>query len=249
MPSADIVTPVFRLSFPQVFKPKAVKGSDKEKFGITMLFIDQTPFLPKDANGVLLCPKGLSPDQFEQFKKDYAEDKTLLIQIRRLLKAACDDAWGTDRTKWPAGIFRTLDFKSYVDNEGKKYPIQNGDHKEYEGYAGHLFARAGCNADRKPGVVDRHLQPITEPAAVYGGLLARANVNAYAWKHDLGGAGVSLGLNHLQIIANDGVRFGGGVSLAAAGFGEYEGPEDDPSTYSDAPGGSGGVSEGNPNDF
>ncbi len=122
-----------------------------------------------------------------------------------------------------------------MDNEGKKFPIQNGDHKEYEGYAGHLFCRASCNADRKPGVVARDGRThITEPSQVFGGLLARACVNAYAWKHDLGGAGVSLGLNHLQIIANDGVRFGGGVSLEAAGFGEYEGPADDPSAY-DAP--------------
>jgi hypothetical protein len=66
MATASIVTPVFRLSFPNVFKPKAIKGSDKEKFGITMLFLDNTPYLPKDAEGNLICPKGMKPEVFEQ---------------------------------------------------------------------------------------------------------------------------------------------------------------------------------------
>lgn len=244
MSVAAIVTPVFRLSFPQVFKPKAAKGTDKEKYGLTMLFIDQTPYLPKDpATGALVCPKGMAPETFEQFKKDYAEDPTLCIQIRRLLRAACVEAWGEDQTKWPAGPLKTANFKTYIaDIESRKFPIKDGNAAPYDGYAGLIYARAGCNADRKPGVVNRRRQPITDFSQVYGGLLARVNVNAFAWKHETGGAGVSLGLNHLQIIGDDGVRFGGGVSIENAGFGDYEGPEDDPSAY-DAPGGSAGVHE------
>lgn len=227
-----IVSPIFRLSFPQVFKPKAAKGTDKEKYGLTMLFIDQTPFLPKDANGELICPKNMDAKVFDQFKKDLAKDPTLCIHIRRLLYAACVEAWGSDQTKWPAGPLKTANFESYIaDIESRKFPIKDGNAAPYEGYAGHLYARASCNADRKPGVVNRKLLPITDSSQVYGGLLARANINAFAWKHETGGAGVSLGLNHLQIIADDGVRFGGGVSLEHAGFGAYEDPEDDPSAY------------------
>ena len=33
-----IITPKFRVSFPQVFQPKAAPGSDKEKYGLVMLF-------------------------------------------------------------------------------------------------------------------------------------------------------------------------------------------------------------------
>ena len=33
-----IITPIFRVSFPQVFQPKAAPGSDKEKYSIVMLF-------------------------------------------------------------------------------------------------------------------------------------------------------------------------------------------------------------------
>lgn len=246
MPVEAIITPVFRLSYPTVFKPRrASEDSDKEEFSIVMLFIDQTPYLPKDpATGALVCPKGMTPERFEQFKKDYAEDPTLLIQIRRNIREACVGMWGADQTKWPAGPLKTADFRTYVaDIESRKFPIKNGDAKGKPEFAGLLFARAKANADRKPGVVARDGRThIMEPSQVFGGLLARAHINAYAWTNKKGGSGVSLGLNHLQIIADDGVRFGGGVSIENAGFGAYEGPEDDPSAY-DAPGGSSGVQE------
>jgi hypothetical protein len=45
-----IITPTFRVSYPHVFKPQAVKQGDKPKFSITMLF-------PKDQS-----LDGLSPD-------------------------------------------------------------------------------------------------------------------------------------------------------------------------------------------
>ena len=35
---AQIITPVFRVSFPQVFQPKAAPGSDKEKYSVVMIF-------------------------------------------------------------------------------------------------------------------------------------------------------------------------------------------------------------------
>lgn len=234
-----IVSPIFRLSFPQVFTPKPAKGTDKPKYGLTMLFIDQTPFLPKDANGELICPKNMDAKAFEQFNKDLAKDPTLCIHIRRLLYAACVEAWGADQTKWPNGPLKTANFETYIaDIESKKFPIKDGNAAPYDGYAGHLYARTSCDpAHHKPSVVNRRMLPITDFSQVYGGLLARTNINAYAW-NNVGGAGVSLGLNHLQIIADDGVRFGGGVSLEHAGFGAYEGPEEDPSAYEGAASGS-----------
>jgi hypothetical protein len=33
-----IITPVFRVSFPQVFQPKAAPGSEKEKYSLVMIF-------------------------------------------------------------------------------------------------------------------------------------------------------------------------------------------------------------------
>lgn len=262
MPVPAIVTPIFRLSFPQVFKARAMKNNDgtegKPKFSLTMLFVDQGPLIPKDPAGEFICPPNMAPEEFETWKADYAKDPTLLIRIRRLLKQACVDAWGADRTKW-AGVWKHdpekqiigVDFLTYVDSEGKRWPIQNGNLKEYQGYAGHMFARASANEDRRPGVVARDGRThLTEPSQVCAGMLARANINAFAWSHPQGGKGVSLGLNHLQIIADDGVRYGGGVALTDDTFGAYEGPADDPSAYSGAgaPGGT-GVSQVADDDF
>lgn len=250
MAVSSIISPIFRLSFPQVFKARAMKNPDGSegtpKYSINMLFVDQSPYLPKDANGELICPKNMKPEAFAQLKADYAKDPTLLIQIRRLLHAACVEKWGPDKTKW-SGVFRHdpakqiigLDFETYVDSEGKRWPIQNGNLKTYQGYEGHLFARASCGENYKPGVVARDGKtPLTQPGQVCAGMLARAKINAYAWSHKLGGSGVSLGLAHLQIILDDGVRYGGGEALTDDTFGAYEGAADDPSAY-DAPGGTG----------
>lgn len=247
---ASIISPIFRLSFPTVFAARAQKNEDgtegKPKYSINMLFVDQGPYLPKDASGNLICPKNMKPEAFEQLKADYAKDPTLLIQIRRNMLAACKEKWGPDRDKWP-GIFRHneakqiigVDFETYVDPEGKRFPIRNGNLVPWQGYEGLLFARASCDENHKPGVVARDGRtPLTQPAQVCAGMLARAKINAFVWANPKGGKGVSIGLNHLQIILDDGVRYGGGEALTDDTFGAYEGAADDPSAY-DAPGGSG----------
>jgi len=228
MSTEPIVTPFFRLSFPTVFKPRAVAGSDKETFSIQMIFIDQAPFYPKGEDGGITCPGGMDPAMFEKIKADYAKDPTLAIQLRRAAVTACKEKWGDDKTKWP-GILRAIDPLTHVSMNGKDgWPIRDGNTVSWDGFKGVFFAKAGANADRKPGVVDAMRNHITEPSKVYGGLIARAQINAFAYEHKTGGPGVSFGLNHLQIIKDDGTRFGGAAGPVEEAFGAWNDGSIDP---------------------
>lgn len=88
--------------------------------------------------------------------------------------------------------------------KGLRFPIRDGDEKEYDGYADHWYCRAASN--RKPGIVDANRQPIISPEGFYSGCYARAQVNAFTYDTD-GNRGVSFGLNNLQFI-RDGDPFG-----------------------------------------
>lgn len=69
-----IITPTFRVSFPQVFKAKAAPGSDKEKFSVVMLFknnedLSKVKALLKRAIAVKY-PDGKIPEGFVTPLKD-----------------------------------------------------------------------------------------------------------------------------------------------------------------------------------
>lgn len=177
----SIVTSSFRLAFPQVFEPKAGIQGGKEKFGITMLY-------PK--NGTALIP-GLPGEG--------------ILEIRKLIFAACKESWGADKTKWP-NLFKTVDFANYVSPTGKDgWPIRDGNSKEWEGFSECLFVRAVSMY--APGVVDNKLQAIIDKTKVFGGLICRAQVNAFSY-NNAGNIGVSIGLNNLQILKDDGTSYG-----------------------------------------
>lgn len=65
------------------------------------------------------------------------------------------------------------------------------------------------SSEQAPGVVGPDLQPILDPAKVYGGVIANVQVNAFAWNHPTGGKGISFGLQNVQIV-RDGPKLGGG---------------------------------------
>lgn len=64
-------------------------------------------------------------------------------------------------------------------------------------------------SEQAPAVVDCNVQPILDPAKVYGGVVANVQVNAFAWNHPTGGKGISFGLQNVQIL-RDGPKLGGG---------------------------------------
>ena len=63
-------------------------------------------------------------------------------------------------------------------------------------------------SNNKPGIVDAARQDILLPEQVWAGQLVRANVTPFAWLNS-GKRGVSLGLNHIQIIRTDTPRIDG----------------------------------------
>jgi hypothetical protein len=180
MATDNLVTGAFRLAFPQVFVAKAVEGG-KEKFGIKMLF-------PK--NGELIPGHGLGG----------------ITDLRKLAVAAAKERWGEDKAKWPANL-RSLDPKTAISIDGKNgWPIRDGDEVDWDGFEGMWFA--GASSQYQPGVVNAKVQPVINPTEIYGGLICRAQINAYAYEMS-GNKGVTFGLNNLQVLRDDGVKFGG----------------------------------------
>lgn len=145
-----ITTPLFRLSFAQLFTPKADQSGNL-KYSLNMLF-------PKTT------------------------DLTLL---KEAAKAAVVAKWGPNPPK------------------GLKNPFRDGDEKDYDGYAGHIFVTA--SSKNKPGLVDQNVQPIMDQALLYSGCYCYASINAYAYEgKDAKGAilnrGVAFGLMNVQLV-------------------------------------------------
>lgn len=181
MATDSIITVPFRLAFPEVFTPKAGVEGGKEKYSISMLF-------PKDGSALIPSMPGNG-----------------VLELRKLAFAAIKEKWGEDKAKWPANI-KALDLKTYISPTGKDgWPLRDGDLVEWDGFAGQIFARA--SSQFAPGMVNAKLQPIIDKDAVYGGLICRAQVNAYAYDSN-GNKGVTFGLNNLQILKDDGTVFG-----------------------------------------
>lgn len=117
------------------------------------------------------------------------------------MKQAALDAlvklFGADQTKWPAGI------KSPFRNQGEK--SKNGTLPP--GYAeGNIFMKFKTSAKTRPGVVDAQVKAIIDPAKVYAGAWAYADVNASAYGDKpahKGNKGVSFYLNHIQVVKDD----------------------------------------------
>lgn len=81
-----------------------------------------------------------------------------------------------------------------------------------------------AKSKNRPIVVDRSNTPIAEEdSAIYGGVIANVNVNLYAYNKI--GAGIAIGLNGVQKVA-DGDPLGGGRPSVESMFGDAQ-TEDD----------------------
>lgn len=114
----------------------------------------------------------------------------------RKIKAAIEAAKQAGISKWGGKIPANL-----------KLPLRDGDEErpDQPEYAGHYFINA--NSKTKPGVVDKHLNPILDSTEVYSGCYGRASINFYAF-NTAGNKGIACGLNNLQKLA-DGDYLGG----------------------------------------
>lgn len=99
-----------------------------------------------------------------------------------------------------------------------KTPLRDGDddRPDDEVYAGCYFLNA--NSLRKPQIVDRQVNLITDQEEVYSGCYANVTVNFYAFSKDVN-KGIACGLGNIQKVG-DGERLGGG-STAEEDF-EFE---------------------------
>ena|SRR5580765_1581948 len=101
-----------------------------------------------------------------------------------------------------------------------RMPFRDAGEKSYEGYhPGHVFINPWSK--NKPGIVDADREDILLPEEVWSGQLVRANIVPFAWTHT-GKRGVSLGLNHVQIIESEGRQRLDGRPSAGSAFDDGE---------------------------
>lgn len=88
-----------------------------------------------------------------------------------------------------------------------KTPLRDGDEEraDREEFKGMYFLTATSKV--KPQIVDRSLQPITDPTEFYSGCFGRASINFYAYSVN-GNRGIACGLGNLQKL-EDGQSFSG----------------------------------------
>ncbi|MDF2873358.1 MAG: hypothetical protein K0R22_41 [Sporomusa sp.] len=138
-------------------------------------------------------------------------DKATLSQIKAAIEAVKNDpksekVWGSRFNSEMKSALRDGEVKAEKNPE----------------YAGHYFFN--CSNTRKPGIVDRFKNEITDPSEVYSGCYARVSVDFFAFNKG-GGKGIGVSLNNVQKWA-DGEPLSGG-SRAEDDFDELEFDDDD----------------------
>lgn len=207
---AKFWTPVFRASYPTVFKPRKVNESDpneEAKFSLVMIF----------------------PKKFTDPKEQQLFD-AIMAECRRVAEAK----WGSDRSKWPTTT--VPDGKGgFHKVPAIMSPWHDGAEKEQEGY-GPDFVYAAASSKRRPGLIDATKDVITDPSLFYGGCFARATVTIYAYDNKR--KGVGLGLRNIQKV-RDGEALGGATN-PQDDFDAITPPSEGPAPVGSAPvGGSG----------
>lgn len=88
-----------------------------------------------------------------------------------------------------------------------KTPLRDGDtdREDDENYADSYFVNA--NSKTKPGIVDKHRNPIIDMTEFYSGCYGHASITFYAFNSN-GNKGIACGLNNLMKI-EDGEPLGG----------------------------------------
>lgn len=168
MGPTDCLTPVFRASYLNAFEARPAdpsKPQDKN-YGVEMWFRVAHTAESKAAG----------------------EEIVSIKDLEAAAMAACSEAWGADKSKWPKGFKHP--FKKGEDNTGKAGAIP-----------GVMIVRTTRKEKfGRPNVVDQNVKDIIDQKQVYSGCYMRAKIHAYVWKHPTGGQGVSLTLDMLQLV-------------------------------------------------
>lgn len=183
--SPDFKTPVCRLSFGHtLFKPRR-NDRNVLKYGCTLIF-PKTDMLAKTC-------------KFEDGR---------MTSLQDIVAGVIVEQWGeAGLKKAKAGVLKS----PFLAGDGKEARDKNGDIRDGLG-ADMFFIRPTANEDRAPKVFSSPSAAIPGTQEdVYSGCFGFAVLNAYAWKNDQGGEGVSFGIQMFFKKA-DGERLGGGES-------------------------------------
>ena len=136
--------------------------------------------------------------------------------IKAAIAEAAEGKWG----KKGAGILKA------IEHNPNKNCFQDGDNKEYDGYAGNMSVSAA--GVKRPAVIDRDTTTLSAAdGKPYAGCYVNASVEFFGY--ETGGNGVSANLRWVQFV-KDGEGFGGGTPVSQDEFeslGEEEDSADD----------------------
>ncbi len=152
----------------------------------------------------LSYPKLFKPEYNKMSKRDeysavllFPPGEKLEEMKKAAFKVSCE-MWGPDPKKWPKKM--KSPFKDQAEREKEK---EDGTKFMPEGYVkGALMVQV--KSKNQPGIVDRKLKPVIDPDKVYAGVWVIADVFVSAFDIEDGmSTGVSVSLNHLQIVKDD----------------------------------------------
>lgn len=172
-----LLTPRFRVSFPEVFTKRAFSPDVPGRYSVVALFLGF-----QVVDGVT---KAAAPANWTQGDKDKWN----------AILAACNKV-AMETFKKPMG---KLDRGIY------KLPYHRGEEKTYSGYGPGVVYFTLASTKRRPQILDRDGNSITADNSdeFYAGCYARASVNPYAFQNI--GKGIAIGLGNLQKL-DDGDR-------------------------------------------
>lgn len=140
-----------------------------------------------------------------------------LSDLRKAAVEAVKEKWGADKAKWP-GILKTQNLAQYLSTTGQDgWPFRDGDAMGKPETEGMVVLTVKSNEDRRPKVVDHNVQPVIDPADIYGGCYGRVSIMPFAYDAN-GKKGVSFGLGNVQK-TKDGESFGAGAVKPEDEFG------------------------------
>lgn len=196
MGSRRIITPVFRLSYAQLFNPKQNPQSGNWSYQATMIFD------PNDKDVDFTELKAIIEEAIQD-KWGTNRPSFIKAPLRKGIQKDNDHPNGFDLSKNPeySGMVIAA-ASSYV----KRMP--NGD-----------FDQNG-----RVGLVDQNVQEIINQSDLYSGCYCRAQISAYGTQREGVSPVVSFGLHNVQKVADGDSLGGAGNGDPTAAFSSFKAP-------------------------
>jgi len=138
--------------------------------------------------------------------------KDAIAKMKKCIQAAYDQAV----TKYWGGK------KPNIAENSDAWPLRDGDDKDDDNYAGHMFVNA--KTGKKPSVTDKAGEPIMDEDEMYSGVWAWVCITYYGYKVN-GKCGIATALEAVRKCKDD-EQFGGSVSQQEA-FGSLDAEDDE----------------------